>query len=88
MAEAFVGTIKSDYVRVSARMPRPSCTRYQLGLISTTGFALTRLSDIVHPVSSSQLTEARDRVRSIGGYNTAELVAYRRGNHHAAVPSE
>jgi hypothetical protein len=26
-------------------------------------------SDIVHPVSSSQLAEARDRVRSVGGYN-------------------
>src|SRR4051812_49034725 len=55
---------------VRARMHRPSCTSYQLGLITTTRFARTRHSDIVHPVSSSQLTEARDRVRSFGGYNT------------------
>ena len=50
-------------------MHRPSCTSYQLGLITTTRFTRTRHSDIVHPVSSSQLTEARDRVRSFGGYN-------------------
>src|SRR4029077_8322462 len=54
---------------VRARMHRPSCTSYQLGLITTTRFTPTRHSDIVHPVSSSQLTEARDRVRSFGGYN-------------------
>src|SRR6266487_5737884 len=54
---------------VRARMHRPSCTSSQLGLITTTRFTPTRHSDIVHPVSSSQLTEARDRVRSFGGYN-------------------
>src|SRR5215831_3394575 len=54
---------------VRARMHRPSCTSYQLGLITTTRFTPTRHSDIVHPVSSSQLTEARDRVRSFGGYS-------------------
>ena len=54
---------------VRARMLRPSCTSSQLGLITTTRFTPTRLSNIVHPVSSSQLTEARDRVRSFGGYN-------------------
>ena len=70
MAEAFVRTIKRDYVHVSPRrMHRPSCTSYHLGLITTTRFTPTRHSDIVHPVSSSQLTEARDRVRSFGGYN-------------------
>ena len=70
MAEAFVRTIKRDYVRsVRARMRRPSCTSYQLGLITTTRFTPTRHSDIVHPVSLSQLAEARDRVRSFGGYN-------------------
>src|SRR5215813_10450627 len=55
---------------VRARMHRPSSTSYQLGLITTTRFTPTRHSDIVHPVSSSQLTEVRDRVRSFGGYNT------------------
>src|SRR5207247_610528 len=54
---------------VRVRMRRPSCTSYQLGSITTTRFTRTRHSDIVHPVSSSQLTEARDRVRSFGGYN-------------------
>src|SRR5215510_8975731 len=54
---------------VRARMHRPSSTSYQLGLITTTRFTPTRHSDIVHPVSSSQLTEVRDRVRSFGGYN-------------------
>src|SRR5215831_12624741 len=52
---------------VRARMQTPSCTSYQLGLITTTRFTRTRHSDIVHPVSSSQLAEARDRVRSVGG---------------------
>src|SRR5262249_1570583 len=55
---------------VRARMHRPSSTSYQLGLITTTRFTPTRHSDIVHPVSSSQLREVRDRVRSFGGYNT------------------
>ena len=54
---------------VRVRMRRPSCISYQLGLITTTRFTRTRHSDIVHPVNSSQLTEARDRVRSFGGYN-------------------
>ena len=66
MAEALVRTIKRYYVR----MQTLSCTSYQLGSITTTGFTHTRHSDIVHPVSSSQLTEAHDRVRSFGGYNT------------------
>src|SRR2546427_9449134 len=55
---------------VPARMHTPSCTSYQLGSLTTTRFTRTRHSDIVHPVSSSQLTEARDRVRSFGGYNS------------------
>src|SRR5262245_63055876 len=65
---------------VRVRMQRPSCTSYQLGSLTTTRFTRTRHSDIVHPVSSSQLTEARDRVRSFGGYNTGgdELV---KGEH-------
>src|SRR5499433_956831 len=54
---------------VRVRMQRPSCTSYQLGSITTTRFTRTRHSDIVHPVSSSQLTEACDRVRSFSGYN-------------------
>jgi hypothetical protein len=54
---------------VRARMQTPSCTSYQLGSLTTTRFTRTRPSDIVHPVSSSQLSEARDRVRSFGGYN-------------------
>ena len=37
---------------------------------TTTRFTRTRLSDIVHPVRSSQLTIVRDRVRSFRGYNT------------------
>src|SRR5262245_42466720 len=57
---------------VRARMQTPSCTSYQLGSITTTRFTRTRHSDIVHPVSSSQLTEARDRVRSFGGYNSSK----------------
>ena len=34
-------------------------------------FTRTRLSDIVRPVSSSQLTQDPDRVRSFGGYDTS-----------------
>src|SRR6516164_3720807 len=54
---------------VRVRMQTPSCSSYQFGSLTTTRFTRTRHSDIVHPVSSSQLTEARDRVRSFGGYN-------------------
>jgi len=32
-----------------------------------------KLSATVHPVSSSQLTQDPDRVRSFGGYNTARV---------------
>src|SRR5262245_56700089 len=62
---------------VRARMHRPSSTSYQLGLITTTRFTPTRHSDIVHHVSSSQLTEVRDRVRSFGGYNRRYVAAFR-----------
>jgi hypothetical protein len=65
-AEAFVRTIKRDYVRVS---PRPNGCRRRSH--STTKFTRTRLSDIVHPVSSLQLTDL-DRVRSFGSYNNLE----------------
>src|SRR5262249_22542346 len=63
---------------VRARMQTPSCTSYQLGSLTTTRFTRTRHSDIVHPVSSSQLTETRDHVRSFGGYNTVRLPPLRR----------
>ena len=46
------------------------CVSCQLGSPITTRFTRTRLSDIVHPVSSSQLTQDPDRVRSFGGYNS------------------
>ena len=39
-----------------------------------TRFTRTRLSAIVRPVSSLQLTEDPDRVRSFGGYNTRKLI--------------
>src|SRR5262249_23676487 len=47
----------------------------QLGSPTTTRFTRTKLSDIVHPVSSSQLTQDPDRVRSFGGYNRSALHA-------------
>src|SRR5207245_3879685 len=55
---------------VRDQMPKPSCVSCQLGSPTTTRFTRTRLSDIVHPVSSSQLTQDPDRVRSFGGYNS------------------
>src|SRR5262249_34416785 len=55
---------------VRDQMPKPSCVSCQLGSPTTMRFTRTRLSDIVHPVSSSQLTQDPDRVRSFGGYNT------------------
>src|SRR5712671_6404097 len=57
---------------VRDQMPKPSCVSCQLGSPTTTRFTRTRLSDIVHPVSSSQLTQDPDRVRSFGGYNTPQ----------------
>src|SRR5262249_15566127 len=56
---------------VRDQMPKPSCVSCQLGSPTTTRFTRTRLSDIVHPVSSSQLTQDPNRVRSFGGYNMA-----------------
>jgi hypothetical protein len=41
-------------------------------------FTRTRLSDIVHPVSSSQLAEVPDRVRSFGGYNKVQVDCFKR----------
>jgi hypothetical protein len=72
MAEAFVRTIKRDNVRVSQR-PNAKAVLHQLpswiAHYNTTRFTRTRLSVIVHPVSSSQLTKNSDHVRSFGGYN-------------------
>ena len=67
MAEAFVRTIKRDYVRVS---PRPNAQAVLRQLPSW----IAHYNE-VHPhkalgLSSSQLTKNPDRVRSFGGYNT------------------
>src|SRR6478672_3941294 len=69
--------LKPSFARSSAtmsasvrdQMPKISCVSCQLGSPTITRFTRTRLSDIVHPVSSSQLTQDPDRVRSFGGYN-------------------
>ena len=71
MAEAFVRTIKRDYARVSPRPNAEAVMRQLPSWITTTKFTHTRLSVIVHPISSSQLTKDPDRVRSFGGYNTS-----------------
>jgi hypothetical protein len=80
MAEAFVHTIKRDYVRVSP-CPDADTVMHQLSawINHYNEVHRTRHSDIVHPVSSWQLTEARDRVRSFGGYNN-------RGLAHVTIP--
>lgn len=70
--------LKPSFARSSAtmsasardQMPKPSCVSCQLGSPTITRFTRTRLSDIVHRVSSSQLRQDPDRVRSFGGYNT------------------
>ena len=64
MAEAFVRTIKRDYVHADRE-----CTSNQLGLITTTRSPPQGIG-YRSPVSSLQLTEARDRVQSFGGHNT------------------
>jgi hypothetical protein len=56
---------------VHDQMPKPLCVSCHLGSPTTTRFTRSRLSDIVHRVSSSQLTQDPDRVRSFGGYNKA-----------------
>src|SRR5262245_15546908 len=48
------------------RLPQHRRESCQLGPPTTTRFTRTRLSDIVRPVSSSQLTQEPDRVRSLG----------------------
>jgi putative transposase len=73
MAEAFVRTVKRDYVRVS---PATEC-RGRVASAAVVDRTLQRgspaqgLSDIVHPVSSLQLTKDLDRVQSFAGYNTS-----------------
>ena len=69
MAEALVRTIKRDYVRVSP-CPDAQTVMQQLSswIAHTTRFTRIKLSDIVHPVSSSKLAEIPDRVRSFRGY--------------------
>ena len=57
-------------------MPRPCCVSCRRGSHTITRFTRTRLSDIVHPVSSLRLTDL-DRVRSFGGYNIRLRRAYR-----------
>ncbi len=72
MAEAFVRTIKRDYVRVS---PRPRC-RYCVddsflrGWPTTMKFIRTGHSATAHPASSSRPNPPRDPVLSFGGNNT------------------
>src|SRR5262249_27127214 len=75
--------LKPSFARSSAtmsasvrdQMPKPSCVSCQLGSPTATRFTRTRLSDIVHPVSSSQLTQDPDRVRSFGGYNSLGMTS-------------
>jgi hypothetical protein len=68
MAETFVRTIKRDYVRVSPQPDAETVLRNSpRGSPTITRFTRTGLSDIVHPVSSSQHTQDPDRVRSFGG---------------------
>src|SRR5262249_53193242 len=73
--------LKPSFARSSATLSgsvrdhftKPRYVSFQLGSPTTTRFTHTRLSDIVHRVSSSQLTQDPDRVRSFGGYNTPDL---------------
>jgi len=62
MAEAFVRTIKRDYVRVSP-CPNAETVMHQLSSWITHYNEVhhTKRSDIVHPVSSLQLAEIPDR---------------------------
>ena len=87
--------LKLSFARSSAtmsasvrdQMPKPSCVSCQLGSPTTTRFTRTRLSDIIHRVSSSQLMQDADRVRSFGGYNTQPQPSRTNtGGHGAAQP--
>jgi hypothetical protein len=68
MAEAFIRTIKRDYVGVN---PCPDAETVMRQLSAWFGhytrFARTRHSHIVYPVSSLQLAGVPDRVPSFGG---------------------
>ena len=71
MAEAFVRTIKRDYVRVSPRPDAPTVMRQLSSWFNHYNEVHPHKAlDIVHPVSSSLLAEIPDRVRSFGGDNT------------------
>jgi hypothetical protein len=67
-AEAFVRTVKRDYVRVSPKPNAESAMRQLAYWIAHyTKFISARLSDIVRLVSSPQLMKDPDRARSFGG---------------------
>src|SRR6516164_11238176 len=78
VCDQFYRNSKPSFARSSAtmsasvrdQMPKPSCVSCQLGSPTITRFTRTRFSDIVHPVSSSQLTQDPDCVRRSGGYNS------------------
>ena len=53
MAEAFVRTLKRDYVRARFRTPRPCCASFHPGWRTTTRFTPTARWATVRPVSSS-----------------------------------
>jgi Integrase core domain len=64
-------TIKRDYVRVSPRPDAKTVMRQLPAWIAHYNEVHPhKLSDIVSPVSSSQLTQDPDRIRSFGGYST------------------
>ena len=72
MAEAFVRTIKRDYVRVSPR-PDAKTVMRQLPAWIAHYNDRTRLSATVHPVSSSQLTRKTLTVFGRSGATTDDF---------------
>src|SRR6266699_4471466 len=88
MAEAFVRTIKRDYVRVRPCANAATVMRQLPGWIAHYNEVHPHKAlGYRHPVSSSQLAEFRDRVRSFGGYNMFRIVKLGGGHFQHRQPS-
>ena len=79
MAEAFVRTIKRDYVRVSPRPDAPTVMRQRSWFDHYNEVHPHKALGYRSPVSSSQLVEIPDHVRSFRGDNNGSVTqAYQR----------
>jgi transposase len=66
-------TLEGEILKEALEYATGSKKRLRLPPKDDTRFTRTRLSVIVHPVSSLQLTKGLDRVQSFGGHNRSSM---------------